>query len=103
MVAGLQGTVPAALADVAWPTALTAHADALTAHWQRAIAGNLQGETILRLGALLHDIGKATTRTVEADGRIRFLGHAGVGAEMAAVAAIAGHFVDIRKWSEVVK
>lgn len=38
---------------------------------------------ILRWAALLHDIGKAPTRSVEPDGRIRFLGHAARGAELA--------------------
>ncbi len=37
----------------------------------------------LALGVLLHDIGKPATRTVDADGRIRFMGHAQVGARMA--------------------
>ena len=38
--------------------------------------------TILKLAALLHDIAKPQTKTVE-DGRARFLGHARLGAEMA--------------------
>lgn len=38
---------------------------------------------VLRWAALLHDIGKAPTRTVEEDGRIRFFGHAQVGARLA--------------------
>ncbi|MBI2304724.1 MAG: CCA tRNA nucleotidyltransferase [Chloroflexi bacterium] len=38
---------------------------------------------ILKLTALLHDIAKPDTRTVEPGGRIRFLGHADVGAQMA--------------------
>ncbi|MCH8528446.1 MAG: CCA tRNA nucleotidyltransferase [Kiritimatiellae bacterium] len=37
----------------------------------------------LALAVLLHDIGKPATRTVDADGRIRFMGHAQVGARMA--------------------
>ncbi|MDF3128344.1 CCA tRNA nucleotidyltransferase [Kiritimatiellaeota bacterium B1221] len=37
----------------------------------------------LALSILLHDIGKPATRTVDPDGRIRFQGHAQVGAEMA--------------------
>ncbi len=37
----------------------------------------------LALAVLLHDIGKPATRTVDADGRIRFMGHAQVGADMA--------------------
>jgi len=39
---------------------------------------------VLRLATLLHDIGKPSTRTVEADGRTRFFGHGPVGAELAA-------------------
>jgi putative nucleotidyltransferase with HDIG domain len=35
------------------------------------------------LAALMHDVGKPATRTVEADGRIRFLGHETVGADLA--------------------
>ena len=37
---------------------------------------------VLRWAALLHDVGKAPTRTVEPDGRIRFFRHAQVGAQM---------------------
>lgn len=37
----------------------------------------------LRWAALLHDVGKGPTRTVEADGRIRFYRHSQVGAELA--------------------
>ena len=38
---------------------------------------------VLRWAALLHDVGKAPTRTVEPDGRIRFFRHAQIGAQMA--------------------
>lgn len=37
---------------------------------------------MLRWAALLHDIGKPSTRTVDLDGRIRFNGHAKIGAEL---------------------
>ncbi|MEX2229574.1 MAG: HD domain-containing protein, partial [Dehalococcoidia bacterium] len=37
----------------------------------------------LRIATLLHDVGKPTTRTVEPDGRTRFLGHAEAGAAIA--------------------
>ncbi len=37
----------------------------------------------LRLAALLHDVAKPETKTIEASGRIRFLGHHTEGAEMA--------------------
>jgi poly(A) polymerase len=36
----------------------------------------------LRWGALMHDIGKIKTRTISADGKVQFLGHADVGARM---------------------
>jgi poly(A) polymerase len=38
---------------------------------------------MLKLAALLHDIGKPLTKSIEADGRTRFLGHALEGAAMA--------------------
>jgi poly(A) polymerase len=38
---------------------------------------------VLRWATLLHDVGKAPTRTVEPDGRIRFFRHAKVGARIA--------------------
>lgn len=36
----------------------------------------------LKLTALLHDVGKAPARSVDPDGRIRFIGHEGVGSRM---------------------
>ncbi|HFD38555.1 MAG TPA: HD domain-containing protein, partial [Anaerolineae bacterium] len=41
---------------------------------------------ILKLAALLHDTGKAAARTVDAEGRIRFIGHAKIGARITAQA-----------------
>jgi poly(A) polymerase len=40
--------------------------------------------SLLKLAALLHDVAKPQTRAVDVDGRIRFLGHADEGAEIAA-------------------
>ena len=59
--------------------------------WDDATAGYFQemaGEghtrgTLLKLAGLLHDIAKPATRTVDTEGRIRFLGHHGQGAIMA--------------------
>lgn len=39
---------------------------------------------LLKIAALLHDVGKPETRSVESDGRIRFLDHGDVGARRAA-------------------
>lgn len=47
---------------------------------------------VLRLATLLHDIGKPSTRTVEADGRTRFFGHGPRGAELAAARLRAWRF-----------
>jgi poly(A) polymerase len=38
--------------------------------------------TWLRLAALLHDVGKPQTKTIEANGKIRFLGHPTIGSEL---------------------
>ncbi len=40
--------------------------------------------SLLKIAALLHDVGKPETRSVEADGRIRFLDHGDAGARAAA-------------------
>lgn len=47
------------------------------------VDGGLDRHVILRLGALFHDVGKKETQEIDADGRIRFFGHAAVGAKMA--------------------
>jgi poly(A) polymerase len=46
------------------------------------LADELTRGQALRLGALLHDVGKPSTRGVRADGRITFVGHDAVGEEM---------------------
>ena len=54
-------------------------------YFARPIDGGVDGRLLLRLGAVLHDIGKRQTRTVDENGRIRFFGHEAVGADLAAV------------------
>jgi putative nucleotidyltransferase with HDIG domain len=60
--------------------------DSLRAHLCRPTSGDRERATLLKLAALLHDVGKPMTRSVDDDGRIRFLGHAKKGAEIAAQA-----------------
>lgn len=48
------------------------------------IDGGFRGRLLLRWGGLFHDTGKATTRTVDPNGRIRFLGHDEAGAHITA-------------------
>jgi poly(A) polymerase len=44
------------------------------------VVGQIRPDRVLRWAALLHDIGKPWTRTVSADGTVRFLGHEAHGA-----------------------
>ncbi|MFN3929024.1 MAG: HD domain-containing protein, partial [Thermoflexus sp.] len=55
----------------------------LAARWSEEVAVGRPRRGLLLLAALLHDIGKPATRTVEPDGRVRFIGHEAVGAEWA--------------------
>lgn len=45
--------------------------------------GRAPATPVMRWAALLHDVGKGVTRSIEPDGRIRFLGHAHAGAALA--------------------
>jgi putative nucleotidyltransferase with HDIG domain len=55
---------------------------ALSAVLDQLLGDELTRREALRLGALLHDIGKPATRGVRPDGRVTFLGHDGAGADM---------------------
>lgn len=55
----------------------------LAEHLARTVDGGLDGQTILRLSGLFHDVGKAKTQTRDETGRIRFFNHDEVGAAMA--------------------
>ena len=61
---------------------LEPYAAQIQALWQEEVDGGVNGRTLLRLGALFHDVGKAQTQTIEEDGRIRFLGHEKAGADL---------------------
>jgi putative nucleotidyltransferase with HDIG domain len=50
----------------------------------RRHCGPVRHTAMLKYGALLHDVGKPATRTVDAQGRIRFPGHAAKSADIAA-------------------
>ena len=65
-------------------TALADFRAPLLAHLARRVDGGVNGRTLLRLGALFHDVGKKETQTVADDGRIRFLGHDKTGAKLTA-------------------
>jgi poly(A) polymerase len=55
----------------------------LTRHFELEVSSGSTRKSLLKLTALLHDIAKPQTRTIEESGRIRFLGHAKEGADIA--------------------
>ncbi|MEZ4517587.1 MAG: HDIG domain-containing protein [Chloroflexota bacterium] len=63
---------------------LEPYVEQIQAHLDRPVEGGFDGHDLLRMGGLFHDIGKAETRTVDENGRIRFFGHDDAGATMAA-------------------
>ena len=52
------------------------------AHFAEMIGDGHNRRTVLKLAALLHDIAKPQTKAPDKNGRIRFLGHSELGAEM---------------------
>jgi len=63
--------------------AVTPWSAVLAQHFDLGVSSGSDRRLLLKLAALLHDIAKPQTKTVEAGGRIRFLGHAREGATMA--------------------
>ena len=80
-VAGLLGSGTPEAGDLAPADDITRH---VAAYLAEVLPGGRSRLVMAKLAALLHDVAKPACRTVEADGRIRFFGHAGVGAELAA-------------------
>jgi len=56
----------------------------LAEHFSEVVSDGHTRRTILKLTALLHDIAKPQTKSVDETGRTRFFGHSELGAEMAA-------------------
>ena len=69
--------------EPSWALEAVPWCDALASHFQEVAGEGHTRGTLLKLAGLLHDIGKPATRTVDTEGRIRFLGHHGQGAIMA--------------------
>ena len=57
--------------------------ESMDAYFAQAVGDGYRRLELLKLTGLLHDISKPATRTVEASGRIRFLGHHSEGATVA--------------------
>ncbi len=58
-------------------------ADDLRAYLAEEISEGRSRASLLKIAALLHDVAKPQTRSVDPDGRTRFFGHADAGAEVA--------------------
>jgi len=56
----------------------------LAQHFALEVSSGSTRRLLLKLAALLHDIAKPQTQTIDADGRMRFLGHGKEGATIAA-------------------
>jgi putative nucleotidyltransferase with HDIG domain len=52
-------------------------------HFRREVSEGHPRLALLKLGALLHDVAKPETKTVDSKGRVRFFGHAAAGARVA--------------------
>ena len=64
------------------PLLLSPFSRQLSAHLSQPISGDRPRLTVLKLVALLHDLGKPATKNFDDEGGIHFYGHEGEGAEM---------------------
>jgi poly(A) polymerase len=64
--------------------AVTPWSEEISRHFDEEVSGGSNRMVLLKVGALLHDIAKPTTKTVDETGKTRFLGHAKEGAAIAA-------------------
>jgi putative nucleotidyltransferase with HDIG domain len=65
-------------------TALGPFSQPVLAHLEEELVEDRSRAVLLKLAALLHDVGKASTSKTDEDGRIRFFGHAREGSVLAA-------------------
>jgi poly(A) polymerase len=64
--------------------AMSPWSEELRQHFQREVSSGSTRLILLKLASLLHDIAKPQTKSTDAEGRIRFLGHPQEGADTAA-------------------
>lgn len=65
--------------------AIVPWSDEIAQHFDEEIAVGATRRSLLKLGAMLHDVAKPDTRSQEDNGRIRFLGHTKAGADKTSV------------------
>jgi poly(A) polymerase len=78
----LETTVPELMALTLMPDHGPHHPLSLWDHTMRVVSG-VPPDLIVRWAAVLHDIAKPQTRTVESNGRVRFFNHDVIGAQIA--------------------
>ncbi len=66
-----------------WVVELVPTFPTIKSHFEELIGDGHTRLTLLKLSGLLHDVAKPATKTIEETGRIRFVGHHEVGAEIA--------------------
>jgi poly(A) polymerase len=62
----------------------TTWSSAIADHFAQEVSAGRSRRVLLKLAALLHDVAKPMTKSVEKNGKVRFLGHGKEGAEIAA-------------------
>jgi poly(A) polymerase len=62
----------------------TPWSSAIADHFDREVSAGRNRRVLFKLAALFHDMAKPMTRSVEENGKVRFLGHGKEGAQMAA-------------------
>lgn len=71
-------------AQEALQTALGPFSQAVLEHLEEELVDERRRAVLLKLAALLHEVGKASTGKIDTEGRIRFFGHAREGSVLAA-------------------
>jgi poly(A) polymerase/tRNA nucleotidyltransferase (CCA-adding enzyme) len=84
---------------------LTGFAGRLGSHLAGVMSDARPRVVTLKMAALLHDVGKPAARTVDEDGRIRFLGHQDVGSRIAgnALAGLRFSSAEVRLVESIVR
>lgn len=62
---------------------VTPWSDEIARHFDEEVSGGSNRRLLLKIGALLHDVAKPATKTIDETGRTRFLGHPKQGAAVA--------------------
>lgn len=91
-------TATSQISDI-WTRPLDRHYEALQAYLEEEAAPGYTRREALKLAAVLHDVGKPATYSVDEDGDIHFYGHDEIGAEIAEARLVElGAQADLTEW-----